>query len=1011
MSATALRRTALLGLLAALTACGGGGGGSASPPPPVTPPPPPPVGNRAPEARLAAPATSTAGEVLALDAGASTDADGDPLVYSWDFGDGSRGGMAAIAHAYAAAGDYTVRLTVTDPQGAQGTASWRVQVAAAPAPARRVAVAGRVLDLAGQPLAGARVTDGTTTATTGADGRVAFTVGTAVDVTLRVSLDGHADQVKTLRLPAATGTDASFEAVLMPRPAALTLPDAAAGGTLRGSDGAAIVLPPGALVDAAGNAVAGAVQVTMAPVDVTGGRLAAFPGRFEGVLANGQRSPIATYGSTEYTLTQGGRPLQLRAGARATLELPVYSTQRYGGGALAAGQTLPLWSLDEATGLWIAEGQGEVVASGASPTGWAMRATVGHLSWWNVDSNYVPYKPRPRCINDVPGQYDSLFEQATICKMLAEMDKPIPPQGATKRAQAAAVRLGSPVVRLEADLPIAGGVDFPVPADYDVLINASALNGTWQGQARTRGAAGAGAELVIPLRPVDAGISGELLALPFDGVRSIGTATTRYRVAVTAGQGLVVSAQASQSTLEGVVQLRDAAGTLLAQARFGPDTGSIEFRFDSAGEAVLELVPTANAPGAYRLNVATTSVPARLPTTLLGDRGDGALPQVAVNAAGTQVAAWVETVSFTPTLRSSRYGGAAGGWSAPVTVASAPGLNTTVGLQLALDDAGNATLAWDATGGPFAARADAAGTWNAAQALAAGCSGGLSQRLAVQPSGAALVAWQRGGGTAGLCARRWSGTAWAALQTLDTSAAATGAQLVLAANAAGDAVLAWQADAGRVAAVRLAAAGGFASPVVLAATSAAMPAATLADSGDALVGWAAGGQQLAAWWPASEAPRSAVAVGAVSASGGSFLLWSGGTRFWSARMDGSGPVVTRFDPATGWGSAVRPAAGQLAVMANASASADGQGVIVWAASKPSGIGNNLGFARLDGSGAWVASPALLSNQPLMVTDGTRLLPATVGLATGGGQVGAVWRDADPGAITSTLRGTRIPALP
>jgi PKD repeat protein len=45
---------------------------------------------------------------------AATDEDGDPLTFSWDFGDGSTGTGASPAHQYAAAGMYTVTVTVSD---------------------------------------------------------------------------------------------------------------------------------------------------------------------------------------------------------------------------------------------------------------------------------------------------------------------------------------------------------------------------------------------------------------------------------------------------------------------------------------------------------------------------------------------------------------------------------------------------------------------------------------------------------------------------------------------------------------------------------------------------------------------------------------------------------------------------------------------------------------------------------------------------------------------------------
>lgn len=49
-----------------------------------------------------------------FDAGGSSDADGDTLSYSWDFGDGKSGSGVTASHTYPADGNYIVTLTVSD---------------------------------------------------------------------------------------------------------------------------------------------------------------------------------------------------------------------------------------------------------------------------------------------------------------------------------------------------------------------------------------------------------------------------------------------------------------------------------------------------------------------------------------------------------------------------------------------------------------------------------------------------------------------------------------------------------------------------------------------------------------------------------------------------------------------------------------------------------------------------------------------------------------------------------
>ncbi|WP_254552648.1 collagenase [Kitasatospora sp. MMS16-BH015] len=63
---------------------------------------------------------------------ASKDADGTIASRAWDFGDGTTSTAANPAHSYAKSGSYTVKLTVTDNQGATASATQTVTVAGTP---------------------------------------------------------------------------------------------------------------------------------------------------------------------------------------------------------------------------------------------------------------------------------------------------------------------------------------------------------------------------------------------------------------------------------------------------------------------------------------------------------------------------------------------------------------------------------------------------------------------------------------------------------------------------------------------------------------------------------------------------------------------------------------------------------------------------------------------------------------------------------------------------------------
>ncbi|KGM11077.1 LamG-like jellyroll fold domain-containing protein, partial [Cellulomonas carbonis] len=65
---------------------------------------------------------------VAVDGSTSTDPDGAVESWAWEFGDGATASGATASHTYAAAGDYEVRLTVTDDRGATATTSRTVTV-------------------------------------------------------------------------------------------------------------------------------------------------------------------------------------------------------------------------------------------------------------------------------------------------------------------------------------------------------------------------------------------------------------------------------------------------------------------------------------------------------------------------------------------------------------------------------------------------------------------------------------------------------------------------------------------------------------------------------------------------------------------------------------------------------------------------------------------------------------------------------------------------------------------
>ncbi len=232
---------------------------------------------------------------------------------------------------------------------------------------------GIVLDENGVPSAGALLVIGSKTATTAANGFFRI---------LNADLDKSASLVKIEKAGYFTGyrtfmatAGSNMVKIKLIKKQLIGTVNATSGGVATLSNGAKITLQPNGVIKKAGGAFSGDVTVYAAYIDPTATDIAeTLPGSYMADDKDNKRVTLKSYGMLAVELESAtGEKLQVAPGKTAELKTPIPASL-----LATSPSTIPLWYVDEQTGIWKEDGT-------ATKVGNSYVGNVSHFSFWNCD--------------------------------------------------------------------------------------------------------------------------------------------------------------------------------------------------------------------------------------------------------------------------------------------------------------------------------------------------------------------------------------------------------------------------------------------------------------------------------------------------------------------------------------------------------------------------------------------------------------------------------------------------
>lgn len=243
-------------------------------------------------------------------------------------------------------------------------------------------ISGKVLHETGEPATNVQLSIGAYTSTTDNEGNFNFENITAPEKNahLIAKLDGNFVGHRTLML---TQGVAEYTIIRLMKKEMCGSFDASKGGEINAMNGGKISFAAGSIMNASTKVkYDGNVQVYAKWIDPSGEFLSEFmPGCLRGISVGNTEEMLETYGMMAVELyDESNNLLQILNGKTAELKFPIPESMM-----LTAPSDIPMWYLDETTGLW--KEQGSLVKKGTEYIGQA-----SHFSFWNCDKpGYVAF--------------------------------------------------------------------------------------------------------------------------------------------------------------------------------------------------------------------------------------------------------------------------------------------------------------------------------------------------------------------------------------------------------------------------------------------------------------------------------------------------------------------------------------------------------------------------------------------------------------------------------------------